>query len=291
MKKMYLAIFLIVLAAFVFAGCLNFSNSFETSTTTDYYEDNTTDILLPPENEVTGGEQNTLPGVNATEPGVEEITSSENSTGTEEENTSSSSGNTPAPSSSEYDYLKSGSFAMKGKMIDKTGLDSPYEVAITPDSIYMLSDFSGVPMGMLIADDTVYMVYPEKKAYLEFSDSIMKMAGLDLDELTSSADISFGSYGNLSDAKKVSEAVCNGHNCKVYHFDVASGESRVYMDGTELIRLATYDSAGKFVSSIDVDTISGTVPAEKRTPPSGYKAYKGVTGMMSFMTLLEGIME
>lgn len=291
MKKMYLAIFLIILVVVVFAGCLNFSNSFDTTTTTDYYEDGTTDIVLPPEQDVTSGEQNTLPPVNVTEPGVEEITSSSVQNPSGEENTTASSGNVPAPATSEYDHLRSGTFAMTGKMIDKTGLDSPYEVAITPDSIYMLSDFSGVPMGMLIADETVYMVYPEKKAYLEFSDSIMKMAGLDLNELTSSADISFGSYGSLSDAKSVTEAVCNGHNCKVYHFNVASGESRVYMDGTELIRLATYDSAGKFVSSIDVETISGTVPAEKRTPPSGYKAYKGVTGMMSFMSLLEGIME
>ena len=37
------------------------------------------------------------------------------------------------------------------------------EIAITPDSIYMLSDFSGASMGMLVKDETVYMVYPEKK--------------------------------------------------------------------------------------------------------------------------------
>ena len=288
---MYLAIFLIVLVVVVFAGCLNFSNSFETSTTTDYYEDNTTDILLPPENDVTGGEQNTLPGENVTEPGVEEITGSENSTGTGEEITSSSSVNTPAPSSSEYDYLKSGSFSMKGKMIDKTGLDSPYEVAITPDSIYMLSDFSGVPMGMLIKDNKVYMIYPDKKSYLELSDSLMSMAGLDVSELTNSETINFGSYGNLTEADSVTEVTHAGRVCQVYHFKVDSGESRVYLDGTKLVRLSSYDKNGKFLTATDISSISGNVPADKSAPPSSFKAYKGMTGLFSFMTLLEGVIE
>ncbi len=292
MKKMYLAIFLIVLVVFVFAGCLNFSHSFETATTEEF-ENDTTDVVIPPEVTPSFGEESTsatetvtgAPSVEPSSSGSEQPVQSETTTAAVTVPPSE------APSSSEYDYLKSGSFYMKGKMVDKTGLDSPYEVAITPDSIYMLSDFSGTPMGMLITDKTVYMVYPDKKAYLELSDSIMNMAGFDIDELTNSENINFSSYGTLSDADKVTEAVCNGHNCKVYHFVVGSGESRVYMDGSKLVRLATYDSEGKFLSSTDVDYITGTVPSDKSTPPSSYKAYKGVTGMFSFMTLLEGVME
>ena len=288
MKKMPLAIFLIILVVFVFAGCLSFSGTLSTSTTEaedeTFYElpENTTSVVVPPDNQ-----ENITSAV--------ESTVAENTTGAATEATTAPSNEKPiqntAPASSEYDILKGGSFHMVGTMVDKTGVNAPMEVAITPNSIYMLSDFSGVPMGMLIKNDTVYMIYPDKKAYLELSDSLMSMAGLDISELTSSDTINFGSYGNLSEANSVTEVTHNGIVCQVYHFKVDSGESRVYMDGTRLVRLASYDSNGKFLTATDISTITSTVPAEKSAPPASFKAYKGVTGMFSFMTLLEGVIE
>ena len=285
---MPLAIFLIILVVFVFAGCLSFSGTLSTSTTEaedeTFYElpENTTSVVVTPDNQ-----ENITSAV--------ESTVAENTTGAATEATTAPSNEKPiqntAPASSEYDILKGGSFHMVGTMVDKTGVNAPMEVAITPDSIYMLSDFSGVPMGMLIKNNTVYMIYPDKKAYLELSDSLMSMAGLDISELTSSDTINFGSYGNLSEANSVTEVTHNGIVCQVYHFKVDSGESRVYMDGTRLVRLASYDSNGKFLTATDISTITSTVPADKSAPPASFKAYKGVTGMFSFMTLLEGVIE
>ncbi len=286
MKKMYLAIFLIILVVFVFAGCLSFSNSFETATTTEYYEDATDDVNAP---EVTypSGESVTGATDNVTGNGTETTTSGNSA----EEKTTSSQSSTPvdAPAQSEYDYLKSGVFHMKGKMIDKTGTAAPMEIAITPDSIYMLSDFDGTPMGMLIADETVYMVYPEKKAYLEFSDSLMSMAGLDINELANPDTMDFGNYGSLSDADSMTEEDYNGRKCSVYHFTVENGQSHVYLDGTKLVRLETMDKNGKLVTAMEIESITGTVPADKSNPPSSYKAYKGMTGMFGFMKLLEDV--
>ena len=288
MKKMYLAIFLIILVVFVFAGCLSFSGTLSTSTTEPddeiSYDDtlNTTAIAVTP-----GYNENTTSA-------AEETTQGEQPSGAVQENTTAADEKpiqNPAPSSSEYDILKGGSFHMVGSMIDKTGIDAPMEVAVTPSSIYMLSDFSGVPMGMLIKDNKVYMIYPDKKSYLELSDSLMSMAGLDIAELTNSDAINFGSYGNLSEADSVTEATHDGRTCQVYHFKVDSGESRVYMDGTKLVRLCSYDKNGKFITATDITSISASVPSDKSAPPSGYKAYKGMTGMFSFMTLLEGVIE
>lgn len=292
---MYLAIFLIILVAFVFAGCLSFSGTLSTTTTDpadDVFEsvenDTTTVVINPAVQETTqpagvvSPEVTTAPQAEVTQPSAENTTQ-----GTANE--------TPivnqAPASSEYDILKSGTFYMVGSMTDKTGLSTPMEIAITPDSIYMLSDFSGVPMGMLIKNEKLYMIYPGKKAYLELSDSIMSMAGLDMDELVSSDNINFSSYGELSAADSVTETVYNGRTCQVYHFNIDSGESRVYMDGTKIVSLASYDSNGKFLTSTDITSITSNVPADKSAPSSSYKAYKGVTGMFSFMTLLEGVIE
>ena len=288
MKKMSLAIFLIILVVFVFAGCLSFSGSLSTSTTEPeeetYYEapENTTSVVVIPDNQ-----ENTTAAV--------ETTAAESTTGSSTEATTAPSEEKPiqntAPASSEYDILKGGSFHMVGTMVDKTGVNAPMEVAITPDSIYMLSDFSGVPMGMLIKNNNVYMIYPDKKAYLELSDSLMSMAGLDISELTNSDAVNFGSYGDLTEAASVTEVTHNGIVCQVYHFSVDSGESRVYMDGTKLVRLASYDKNGKFLTATDISSITSTVPADKSAPPASFKAYKGMTGMFSFMTLLEGVIE
>lgn len=192
--------------------------------------------------------------------------------------------------SSEYDILRSGSFYITGTLIDSTGAESPMEIAITPDSIYMMSDFSGAAMGMLVSNKKVYMIYPAKKAYLEMSESLMSMAGLDISELTASDSLDFSTYGDLSEADSVTESTINGKACQVYHFRSDTEESRIYMDGTKLVRLASYDNNGRFLSATDITLISDDVPAGMTTPPSGFKAYKGMTGMFSFMSLLEDVL-
>lgn len=290
MKKMYLAIFLIILVVFVFAGCLSFSDTLGSSLTTQetedpYYDPETTDVYVPEvtQAEITSSSSSDTPEATTSSQSVTEPDS-------QNETTTKTPSDVVIPVSSEYDILKSGTFHMKGSMVDASGTAAPMEIAITPDSIYMLSDFSGTSMGMLIKGKSIYMIYPEKTAYLELSDSIMNMAGLDVDELVNSDSVNFSNYGNLSEASSITEEACNGHACTVYHFNVSTGETKVFMDGNKLIRLATYDKNGKFLSSTDIDTISSSVPADKSAPPSSYKAYKGMTGMFSFMTLLEDVM-
>lgn len=289
MKKMYLAIFLIILIVVVFAGCISFSNPIELTTMAS-----SDDV-----NQSQGNEQSQLPqgngDVNAgeTSASVPDVTAPSQSAG---ENATSEGEtvltNVQVPASNEYDILRSGSFYMKGSLIDQTGVAAPMEIAITPSSVYMLSDFSGATMGLLISNDVLYMIYEDKQAYLELSDSIMNMAGLNMDEFDVTDTLDFSSYGSLSDANKVTEENYNGRTCQVYHFSRAdSGETRIYMDNSKLVRIATYTSSGKFASSNEVEYITGTVPADKSAPPANYKHHKGITGMFSFMTLLEGVME
>ena len=289
MKKMYLAIFLIILIVVVFAGCISFSNPIELTTMAS-----SDDV-----NQSQGNEQSQLPqgngDVNAgeTSASVPDVTAPSQSAG---ENATSEGEtvltNVQVPASNEYDILRSGSFYMKGSLIDQTGVAAPMEIAITPSSVYMLSDFSGATMGLLISNDVLYMIYEDKQAYLELSDSIMNMAGLNMDEFDVTDTLDFSSYGSLSDANKVTEENYNGRTCQVYHFSRPdSGETRIYMDNSKLVRIATYTSSGKFASSNEVEYITGTVPADKSAPPANYKHHKGITGMFSFMTLLEGVME
>lgn len=220
---------------------------------------------------------------------VEQTNSGEIVSGNLAEEPSSSGGNTVS-GKNEYEILRTGTFYVKGSMVDETGLDTPMEWAKTPDSFYALSDFEGMDMGMLIKNNEMYMIYTEKKAYLKMSDEIMKFANLDVSELTEAADSQFNfvTWPALSEAEKTSTAAHDGHSCTVYHFTSDGGtEKRIYLDGEKLVRIANYSANGTFVSALDVDEVSATPPANTTEPPSDFKAYEGITGIVSFMLLFK----
>lgn len=220
----------------------------------------------------------------------EQTNSGEITSGNSAEEQSSNSGGNTVSGTNEYEILRTGTFYVKGSMVDETGLDTPMEWAKTPDSFYALSDFEGMDMGMLIKNNEMYMIYAEKKAYLKMSDEIMKFANLDVSELTEAADSQFNfvTWPALSEAEKTSTAAHDGHSCTVYHFTSEGGtEKRIYLDGEKLVRIANYSANGTFVSALDVDEVSATPPAGTTEPPSDFKAYEGITGIVSFMLLFK----
>ncbi len=204
----------------------------------------------------------------------------------------SSSAPVQVPANNEYDIVRSGTFYIKGSMVESNGVSSPLEMAVTSDSVYMLSEFSeGVDIGMLMKNGTMYMIYPKEKAYMEMNDSIMKMVGIDMNEMVESDAVNFSEFGSLSEAYSVVNEIYNGIDCQVYYIDAGeSGSMRVYMNGDRLLRFAKYSDEGVFLTATEVDSISGTVPADKSAPPAGYKAYKGITGVAGFMGLLSDVM-
>lgn len=190
---------------------------------------------------------------------------------------------------SEFEYLKSGKFYLKGVMTDASGTSSPLEMAVTPDSIYMLSNFEGANMGMLVSGKKTYMIYEDKQAYLELSDSVLKYMGMSTDEMLSSNDLNYSQYSLEQADQKLTEEL-NGRSCTVYVFNSDGGSVRFYMDGNKLQRFATFNQSGVADTVNDVEFITGDVPADKSAPPAGYKSYSGITGMFSFMGLLSDLM-
>lgn len=186
---------------------------------------------------------------------------------------------------SEFNYLRDGTFYLQGTMTDSTGQSLPLEMAVTPNSVYMLSTFEGAAMGMLINNGTTYMIYPAEKSYLELNDETMKAMGMNPSDLISNTDLSFSKYG-LAKADATATETVDGRECKVYIFNSDSGSTRFFMDGDKLVRFANYDVNGKPDVVNDVSYITDQVPADKINPPADYKEYKGLTGMFSFIALL-----
>lgn len=185
----------------------------------------------------------------------------------------------------EFTYLQGGSFYIQGTMIDSSGQRLPLEMAVTPNSVYMLSNFEGAAMGMLINDGTTYMIYPAEKSYLELSSAVMKAMGMSTTDLISSADLDYSKY-DLAKADSTSTENVNGANCTVYIYNNTSGSTRFFMDGNKLVRFATYNADGTPDVINEIGYISDQVPADKISPPADYKKYSGLTGMFSFISLL-----
>ena len=185
----------------------------------------------------------------------------------------------------EFDYLKSGNFYIQGTMTDTSGQSLPLEMAVTANSVYMLSNFEGAAMGMLISDGTTYMIYPAEKSYLELNSTVLKAMGMDTTDLISSADLDYSQY-DLANADSTAKETVNGAECTVYIYNSTSGSTRFFMNGNKLVRFATYDANGNPDTVNDVGYITNQVPADKINPPADYKEYKGITGMFSFISLL-----
>lgn len=277
MKKMYLFIFLVVLIALVFAGCLSFSNGINPMIKDNTDSNLTSDISQVPD--VTENNSDIYPTQENPAP-VPDVTADMPDVTVEGEIAQ-------VPANNEYEVLRHGTFYAKGSMIESNGKKTPMEIAIGDDSVYMLSDFEGKDMGVLI-NDQMYMIYPEGKCYLEISKTLLKLMGQSQDDLIDIDSLKVFEGDPLSAAKEIKYENLNGHNCTVYIFKTPSGkEKRVYMDGERLIRFADYNG-GQFSSSYDFDFVKAQIPADKSAPPQSYQKYEGVGGVYKFMTLLEG---
>lgn len=302
MKRILSAMLLVTLCLCLMSGCKKDNNE-ETATLTE--NEITAETSSVFEEEQTFSEEQTLSEEQTSSEELTSAVSSEESTTAAESTIGMQESENPTESTSfeaettkktddtfsnEYDILRSGNFYITGAMVDSYGIDSPLEMAVTDNSIYMLSEFSdGVDIGMLVYDGKVYMIYPAKAAYLEVNDSIMSMMGLSVEDMMGDSSVDFSSFGSLEDAFEVSEAVSGTVKCTVYHIKEETGEMRVYMNGDKLVRFASYSENGTFLSATDVDSISHKVPADKSAPPSDYKRYSGVTGMFTFMSFFSDL--
>ena len=192
------------------------------------------------------------------------------------------------PTGTEMDYLLNGSFYLRGTMTDSAGEVLPLEMAVTPKSVYMLSDFEGVTMGMLINGKTTYMLYPDEKAYLELSSIVLKAMGMSTEDLIGTPDLDYSMY-DLNKADDIFTEEVNGATCRVFVFNNDNGSTRFYLNGAKLVRFATFDAQGRPDVINDVNYITDNVPADKINPPADYKEYKGLTGMFAFISLLEDV--
>lgn len=190
----------------------------------------------------------------------------------------------------QVEILRSGNFYVKGEMSPDGVNYEKMEIATTERSCYMLSDFDGAEMGMLIDENELYMVYPEKKAALHMSESLLGMMGMSKEELISSSDFDFSSTPPLKEMKKERTEKFRNMDCTVYSYEIGAEKYEIYMCEDSLVRMVSYDRNMRISSDMVISYISDSIPEKCTTVPADYKLYNGISGMFSFMTLLEDVL-
>lgn len=193
----------------------------------------------------------------------------------------------PVSSQNDYEIMQSGEFSLKCGMTDSAGVYSEADIYITADSVYMVSDFSGVEIGMLVKDEVYYMIYDDEAAVLQLSESVLLMAGLSPDDLIDNSYIDFTEYPDFTDLELLKTEEYKGQQCTVYSVSTEAEYTEIYMCGDTMVRMIGCTPDGTFLCDIEVFEVSPEVPAEKTEVPSEYKLYKGIGGMFKFMSLLE----
>ena len=192
----------------------------------------------------------------------------------------------PQPESvfTDYDIYCSGHFYVKGTVTDSDGVTNPMELAITEDSVFMLTVASGVQMGVMVGGGKTYLVSPAHRAYIELNKTVMSVMGLDADKLSASSSFNFSDMRPLSAADAVNEAELDGVKCTEYVFTSSTGKkTTIYMDGTRLLQTDMYEADGTLYNRMTFDSVSAEVPADRLAPPTYYDK-KTLIGFITLMS-------
>lgn len=182
-----------------------------------------------------------------------------------------------------YEILRSGTFRIKGIM-ENEGKKEPVEIAITPDSVYMSALFEDVVVGLLVRENTVYMISDRKHLVLKLSQLVMKAAGIDTSSLSAVNVDMFDDMPEKEEADEKNPVTMGGKECTEYVFNKEEGGCRkVIMDGNHVLSFANYGRYGELSAEIEIQAISGEIPENLVYPNSEYRQLSGMTGAARFI--------
>lgn len=166
------------------------------------------------------------------------------------------------------DTFLSGTYCLDGT-IYSDGDAVPVVLSFDGDNknIEIMVDLNPLNFGVLILDDSTYVVLPTAKKYTELSNTLLSAIGLG--DTMSVADLDAIRHSGADadeDAKRVQTAVTiNGTPglCTEYVYDDTI--IRLYSIGDELIQVENYDENNKLTMQIVVNSITDQIPADHLT--------------------------
>ena len=196
--------------------------------------------------------------------------------------------------------FRSGKFYVTGQLGDGSQ-SGKMTLAVTDKTMYAAAEFDlGKEMGfestgnaelgfLTAADGKYYLIEASTKTYCPMDESVMSMLGVsDPQELFGELNFDDMMLNIDENAKpdKTTSTTLNGQAVTCYTFKLPGGEyENHYVDNKgNLKRVDDYTASGSLISTIDINSISGDVPANMQNPPADYTQ----TDLLNFMMTLLG---
>lgn len=170
--------------------------------------------------------------------------------------------------------------------LEQDGTEKPTEFAITDSSLYMTSDIDGSVIAVLKdAEGKVHLVDPKQKCSLELNKTLLKLLGMNADELDNIASLSVTAITTES-PQEMKEVSYRGQQLTSCAYALASGKREVFYVNAEgdILYIETYTADNILDSTMVVSSLTAEVPDQYIRVPSDYTKYSGMTGMFSFVS-------
>lgn len=177
----------------------------------------------------------------------------------------------------------SNKYYLKGT-IYSSGSAMKATIATDGKNYHVTPSISGISIGVLILDDSTYLIQPDAKIYTELSDTLVKALGIDEEfDVAELTNFSVDDVDNTVSKINQSAVTINGEAgiCNEYVYDEIT--VRLYSIGDKLIQVDNYNAEGVLTMQIVVDDIVDAIPSTQLTLKGLEKA--SVTNFISsFMT-------
>lgn len=145
-------------------------------------------------------------------------------------------------------------------VIDADGERMNMDMALRGKDFQTTVDMDGQALTIIYMNNGIYLVDENSKKYIEFSQTLLAMSGIDLSELsqmTEELDLSKYNFTGMD----ISQTELNGYTADCYTYYTADSSIFFYFVGTELKRIDYGDADGNIGITMDVYQFSPTYPA------------------------------
>ncbi len=186
----------------------------------------------------------------------------------------------------EYELIRSGRFHLtsSGYLFEQPNFNIDFIASANTVSIILKAD--GQEITFLFKDGKMYLIYDEEKAVLDVAELLPFMQEYPHTSFIDGSFMDTSYYPPFEKLELIRTEEYNSKECSVYYVITDKEVVEIYMHGGDIERIIVYGSGGTVIGDVAVEKVSPEIPAVHTDVPSSYTFYKGLTGAISFMKLL-----
>lgn len=178
--------------------------------------------------------------------------------------------------------MNSKHFKIVGTM-ETEGESMPLDLVMYDSNVRMTTTLEGVTIAVCVVDGKTYLVSDENQQYVELTDSVKSMLGIDNNEFSVDFGVDISTDNISTNTEAVDGVIYNVYTCASR--DNANDLTKFYVDNGKIVKLAQYEN-NALVSVLNITTMDGGITSEDASIPAGYKQVSVTSFVTSLMSAL-----